>query len=644
MTMNTDIDIQKKPLILVADDDITVRIFARECLEEAGFAIAEAENGLDAVERAAALRPDAVLLDVLMPELDGYGACRKIRDLIGNEHLPILMMTSLDDVESIHAAFDAGASEFTAKPINWTIESHRLHNMLRAAEAAKQVYISKQEWERTFNALDEVVTILDPNLNILQANEAARAACRNPLDSVLGMQFCDAFCVAGGEKHACPIEAVLRTGEKHIIELENECLEGTFIHSIFPIFDDAGALSRIVHMAKDITERQQLEVEVRRAQKMEAVGTLAGGLAHDFNNLLQVIMGYSELVERGFGEQDKGFQYMQEVKNAAFRGSEISRQLLTIGRKTESKLQETALNEVVKDVFKLLSRTIPKMVSMEHDLGGDLSAVNADPVQLEQVLMNLAVNANHAMPEGGTLRFETRNTALSRDYCRRHPGIEPGEYVRISVTDTGCGMNEEVRSRIFEPFFTTRAPDKGTGLGLAMVYGIVKNHDGQLVCSSREGEGTTFKIYLPVFKGVAGTDKKEITEIPVAGGDELILVVDDDPKIRHLHKKILVRAGYHVMLATDGRHALEVYESGKDHIDCVLLDLNMPVMGGMECLKKLQQEHPGVKVLLASGFALNEEDHARLGDTVHYLGKPYHDKQLLIKIRAILDGVRELAA
>ncbi|WP_372796726.1 response regulator [Pontiella sp.] len=631
---------ENKPLVLVADDDITIRMIARECLEESGFRVEEAQDGHEAVEFCTHNQPDAVMLDVLMPGMGGYESCRRIRAVPGNENLPILMMTALDDVASIEAAYAAGATEFTGKPVNWTIEAHRLTSMIRAAETAKEIYISKQEWERTFNALDEIITIQTVDRKVVQANAAAIAASRTPMESVIGKSCDELFCDPLGGCATCPVQEVIDSGEKKVVERVSECMEGTFLVSVFPVFDDAGNLMRIIHMAKDITERQQLEDEVRRAQKMDAVGTLAGGLAHDFNNLLQVIIGYTELATIKFKPEDTVYQYLSAVKEAAWRGNEITRQLLTVSRKTDSRKQPLILNELVRNVSKLLEYTIPKMIFLQAELTDDIWAVNADPSQLEQMLMNLAVNAKHAMPEGGSLIFHTRNVELDAKYCKVHPELKPGNYVMLSVTDTGCGMNQETQARIFEPFFTTRAAEDGTGLGLAMVYGIVQEHDGHLICYSEVGEGTSFKVYLPAL----GTD----TRLPesttegrtVAGGREMILLVDDEPRIRHLAKKLLANAGYQVLLAGHGQEALEIYAENRADIDFIILDLNMPVMGGLECLDTLRLKEPELPVLLASGFARTDESEKRLNNRyTDYINKPYHEKEFLTKVRSMLDDL-----
>ena len=628
----------EKPRVLVADDDMTIRMLACECLGQSGFEVVEAKNGKEAVDLFVSTHPDAVILDVMMPELDGYEVCRKIRTVANDRHVPILMMTTLDDVESIDRAYEAGASEFAIKPANWTVEAHRLRAMLNAAATAREVVLSKNEWERTFNAFKECIIIHDLDTTIIQANDAASRFAECPKESLVGKRCGEVDWGCAVPSDACPVKECIETGKKVVFEYENERLGGTFIISIFPVFDDDGNLLRLVHMEKDITESKQLEVELRRAQKMEAVGTLAGGLAHDFNNLLQVVVGYSEVITLALSPEDKITKYLNEVKDAAWRGSEITRQLLTIGRKDESNMQPSMINEVVKGLLKLLDSTLPKMVSIEHNLAEDLCVVSADPGQVEQVLMNLAINASHAMAEGGLLQFETRNVELDGSYCARYPDVNPGTYVQVAVTDNGCGMDKETLGHIYEPFFTTREPDKGTGLGLAMVYSVVQNHSGHMVCYSEEGVGTSFKIYLPILEDIDVTaDAKTDDDMHVASGDETILIVDDDSNIRYLAKKMLVDTGYRVLLANNGQHAMDIYSALGKNIDIVVLDLNMPVMGGMECLDLLQEKNPDAMVLLASGFALNKESSAKLSNTVDYIGKPYHQRDFFSKLRKMLD-------
>lgn len=387
----------------------------------------------------------------------------------------------------------------------------------------------------------------------------------------------------------------------------------------------------------DITETKKLEAQLRQAHKMEAIGTLAGGIAHDFNNLLQAVQGYTELLllERAPGE--KGVEELEEIRRAARRGGELTRQLLTFSRKMESRLEPVDLNQTVEHVRRLLERTIPKMIRIELRLTGNLPRIRADASQIEQVLMNLAVNARDAMPERGTLTIETANLTLDDSHRRNHPEVSPGNYVLLIVTDTGHGMDYTTREHIFDPFFTTKEVGKGTGLGLAMVYGIVKNHGGHVTCESSPGQGTTFRIYLPAMETFmephTGSDPG--AEHPV--GAETILLVDDDDALRELGGRILERFGYTVIRAEDGESALSLYREKKDVIDLVILDLIMPGIGGKQCLQELLKLDPLVKVLIASGhFDSTQTERATEIGAKACVRKPYDVEQLLKTVREIL--------
>jgi signal transduction histidine kinase/ActR/RegA family two-component response regulator len=398
-------------------------------------------------------------------------------------------------------------------------------------------------------------------------------------------------------------------------------------------------------MVMDITERRRSEKEKDRmqaqllhAQKMEAVGTLAGGIAHDFNNMLQAVLGYGQLLLFGKEKDEPGYKDIQEIVSAAGRGRELTRQLLTFSSKVESKRQPLNLNHQVEQVRKLLERTIPKMIAIEIHLADDLETIDADPAQMEQVLMNLAVNAKDAMPEGGRLVIETTNTTLDDDYCKAHLEARTGDYVLLTVSDTGHGMDRKTQARIFEPFFTTKGPGKGTGLGLAMVYGIVKSHDGYIMCYSELGEGTTFKIYLPVIERRGETAEPKEAEVSPRGGTETILLVDDELAIRKLGERVLRSAGYTVVAAPDGESALELYRKEHEHIDLVMLDLIMPGMGGKRCLEELVIVNPHVKVIIATGYSANGHTKTALEAGARgCISKPYDARQMLKEVRDVLD-------
>jgi len=387
---------------------------------------------------------------------------------------------------------------------------------------------------------------------------------------------------------------------------------------------------------RDVTEHLLLTRQLFQAQKMEAVGTLAGGIAHDFNNLLQVVLGYSELVLGDEDLPDRLKEDLGRVLLAGRSGADLVQRLLTFSRKTESKPLNLDLNQRIRQTHKFLRRTIPT-IDIEMILAEDLLRVHADPSQLDQVLMNLAVNARDAMPDGGHLSIETANVLLDEEYARAHLEAKPGEYVLLSVSDTGHGMDKETLQHIFEPFYTTKETGKGTGLGLAMVYGIVKQHSGHITCYSEPGQGTTFKIYLPA--AIPETqDEQPVISAMTQGGTETILLVDDEEFIRDLGRRILERHGYTVLSASDGREALDLYKKEIGKISLVILDLIMPEMGGKQCLEELLKIDPQVRALIASGFAANGPTKEAIERGARgFVSKPYNMKQMLQVVREVLD-------
>jgi|GEM_PF-445388 len=410
--------------------------------------------------------------------------------------------------------------------------------------------------------------------------------------------------------------------------------------TISPVRDSSGKITNLVAVKRDITQEVQLQKQLFQAQKMEAIGTLAGGIAHDFNNLLQVVLGYSELILMDERLDFRLKDDLHRVHGAALNGADLVRRLLTFSRKTETSLRPLNLNHRIDELKRLLARTVPKMIEIEVILASDLAPVNADPTQIEQVLMNLALNAKDAMPDGGRLVIETENVFLDSDYCKAHLDAEPGHYVLLEVTDSGHGMDRVTIEHIFEPFFTTKAPGEGTGLGLAMVYAIVKQHGGYLMCYSEPDQGTTFKIYFPALVSESRSDEPMVKSLP-AGGSETILLVDDEELVRDLGERILRKAGYAVLTAANGEEGLSAYRAHQDSVGLVILDLIMPVMGGQQCLEELLKIDPGVKVLIATGYsAEGPKKDAFAGTAIDFVSKPYDMRQLLRSVREALDSVK----
>jgi signal transduction histidine kinase len=411
-----------------------------------------------------------------------------------------------------------------------------------------------------------------------------------------------------------------------------------------PIQNADGSISRLA-IFHDIThrkiieeEKEKLQAQLLQSQKMEAIGTLAGGIAHDFNNLLQVILGYSELMLQTRDPDNSDHGDLQKIYQSARSGAELVKRLMIFSRKIEPKFVNLDLNKHIIQTQKLLTRTIPKMIDIHLDLSDDIEQINADPTQVEQILMNLAVNARDAMPEGGRLNIATKTAILDEDYCKEHAETKPGKYVSLTVTDTGKGMDKETVKRIFEPFFTTKELGGGTGLGLAVVYGIVQQHGGHIWCYSEPSRGTVFKIYFPAFMSEEKTEEKSIEPLSF-GGTETILLVDDEESVRSLAQTTLTRTGYTVLTARNGEEALGVYnESGKG-IALVILDLMMPKIGGTQCLKELLKMNPTVKVVIASGDSAGggREKYVGLG-AKGFIEKPYESRILLNIVRSVLDS------
>lgn len=405
-----------------------------------------------------------------------------------------------------------------------------------------------------------------------------------------------------------------------------------------PRLDADGTILGYQGIVRDVTERRRLENQLVQSQKMEAVGTLAGGVAHDFNNILQVVLGYSELL---IGDEGLTHRYradLQKIYEAANRGADLVQRLLTFSRKTETNPQPLNLNRRIRELRKMLERTIPKMIDIQIFPADDLASINADPTQVDQVLMNLAVNARDAMTDGGTLIIETANVNLNEEYARAHADVNPGSYVLLAVTDTGSGMDKETLERIFEPFYTTKETGKGTGLGLAVVLGIVQQHRGHIKCYSEPGKGTTFKIYFPAL--VSDENSEEMTSRAMPqGGSETILLVDDEEMIRGLCSRILTIAGYTVIAASNGKEALKLYQERSAEIALVILDLIMPEMSGKECLEGLLRLDASVKVVIASGYSANGPTaDALAAGAKGFVNKPYDIRQVLAVVRETLDA------
>ena len=400
-----------------------------------------------------------------------------------------------------------------------------------------------------------------------------------------------------------------------------------------------------IEQSKAFEALRTKEVQLQQAQKMEAVGRLAGGVAHDFNNLLTVIRGYSEIVAGALDKNGPVRPHIEEVLKAADRASSLTSQLLAFSRKQVLELRIVKINEVVSNVDKLLRRLIGEDIRLVTLLRANIEWVKADPSQLEQVLINLAVNARDAMPEGGTLTIETATVELDDTFTRNHLDLTPGLYTRLSLTDTGCGMDKDTLSKLFEPFFTTKEPGKGTGLGLSIVHGIMKQSRGLIQVSSEPGLGTTFTLYLPCAEPPAEVSSAADTVLATASGSETVLVVEDEAQVRTLECGILKARGYNVLSAGHGKEAMRICQEHSGPIHLLVTDLVMPHMNGRELARQVIPLRPSMKVLFVSGYpdqTLVNTGMAR--NQVLLLQKPFAADALLRTVRNVLDGATDSVA
>jgi two-component system cell cycle sensor histidine kinase/response regulator CckA len=415
--------------------------------------------------------------------------------------------------------------------------------------------------------------------------------------------------------------------------------------TVIPLRDNDGRITHFISNDRDITDRRRMENQLQQAQKMDAIGKLAGGVAHDFNNLLMVISSYAELMLDSLTPQHPLRRNVDEIQKASRRAADLTRQLLAFGRKQMQSLQLLDLNVIIEDINKMLPRLIGEDIELLFVPGKKLGKVKADPVQIEQILMNLVANARDAMPKGGRLVIETTGLRLDEPYVQEHSIVPPGEYVLLTVSDSGTGIAPEHLLHIFEPFYTTKEEGKGTGLGLATVYGIVKQNSGFIWVYSEPGLGTTFKIYLPRARQAKVVLQPTLPSEGCPRGCETLLLAEDEEAVRQSAREFLTLHGYIVLEAANGAEALAIAKSYDGPIDLMITDVVMPQLGGAKLAAELASDRPDMKVLFVSGYAETTfQRHGEIDVTTRFLQKPFSLKAMARKIREVLDAEKVAAA
>ncbi|GMT46787.1 MAG: hypothetical protein IEMM0007_0353 [bacterium] len=475
-----------------------------------------------------------------------------------------------------------------------------------AAVAIQRVSATEElrRFKKIIDSAFDIVTFTDEDGHIIYVNRAFEELTGYTKSGMSGKGL---FALNEGiynENFYSNIFNSIRSGNPWRGELINRKKNGEeFIVSsvVFPIHSDSGKTTNFVSIQRDITEEKKLYTQLLRAQKMEAIGTLAGGIAHDFNNILTAVLGYAEVIKHKISKDDQIYKGIDIIEKSAQQGAALAGRILGITRKEKLELKVVDINAIIKETFDILNRSIPKEIKIELNLRDGIPPIKADPTQIQQVIMNLAINAKDAMPDGGTLRIETDRVGRENGAANGIASYSDGGFVKLAVSDTGAGMNNDLQSKVFDPFFTTKETGKGTGLGLYIIHSIVTNHGGYINLYSEPGRGTRFNMYFPVCRGGA-KDTESFSEEELTGSG-MILVIDDDQNIRELAKDMLETLGYTVITAANGMEGITLFRERKEEIAIVLLDMIMPGMSGAEVFQRLQSTDPDVKVILCSGYS-----------------------------------------
>jgi PAS domain S-box-containing protein len=636
---------------LVVDNAPVMLKWITNLLEKEGYHVLTGEDGLSALDILKTYRPDVIFTDLIMPNIDGEKLCHVIRKDPGLKNVFLVVFSATASEENVRlyqteADFYIAKCRFDkmAKHIRKALdEVDRRASMIKTEppivlkdsfprQITKELLNERKHFEIILNSMTEGILEITPRGRIVYSNPSAISLTGISEERLLASDLISLFHESDQER----VESLLSTLNAHPGRVNGNPplrLDGKEVTiNLIPVPDDENRTA--ILLLNDVSERKKMEAQLLQAQKMEAIGTLAGGIAHDFNNLLMVVQGNVSLMLLDIPASHPHYEMLKAIEKKVQSGSKLTAQLLDYARKGRYEVRPILLNQLVKETAETFGRT-RKNIVIHLDLRKDLHSLEADSGQMEQVLMNLLVNAADAMPGGGNLFLKTENVTHAEIKSDLYEAV-PGNYVLLSVRDTGIGMDQKTMERIFDPFFTTKEMGRGTGLGLASVYGIIKGHNGYINVRSELGKGTTFLIYLPSSEGKVEEEARKSEEVLM--GSETILLVDDEDYVLDVGEKILKMLGYKVLIADSGEKAIEAYKANQDQISLVILDLIMPRKGGEETFDALKEIHSEVRALLSSGYSMNGQTREIMKKGCKgFIQKPFSIKELSQKLREILD-------
>ena len=639
---STQLEDARKARVLVVDDVAGHRETLADYLSAKGYEVVTAADGASAVKMTKEQPADVAVLDVKLPDISGEKLAVSLNGL--SPGLEIILISGYASLESALKAVQSPVSAYLTKPL----DMGRLITELEKAVEHRRLVLSnrrlieelKSREERLAGIIDSVtdyMTIEDDQHNIVWANEVAG---RSFGPALVGEKCYKVFHGRDEPCAQCYVEETFADLESHENEREVTNADGNkrliWSKSSVVASHEDGRPKMVLAISRDITERNLLEKQLRHVQKMEAVGTLASGLAHDFNNILAGIIGYTSLMKKMLKDNPAAAD-LEAIERLTWRGADITKGLLAFSRKGEYQPELRNINFIIEEVLKVIGRTSGGHLEIKAELSPDTQNVRCDRGQIHQAFMNLFINACDAMPENGVLTVKTGNADLDEAFFRLHANMKAGPHIFLTISDTGTGMDEETRERIFEPFFTTKDEKSGTGLGLAMVIGIIEGHGGCIDVASEPERGSTFTVYLPAAEGEV---EKEDSEPPgrLRGG-ETILLADDEEDFRKSVGRALEELGYTVIGAADGEEAVRLLEEKKDEVDLVLLDMIIKGIGGAETFERLREIVPDLAVIICSGFTLDSSCKRVLkAGGKGFIQKPFKHEVLALRVREVLDS------